>query len=103
MAITLLVLICVRNEQLNGEGVGKPVRNYARLAQVAVPKARSSTPYLPLLLLPGGVQQQVPVPVILLGHVRVFLVDRIGGIGGHLGFDSCHGAASVRTSRSPSV
>lgn len=57
--------------------------------------------YLPLLLLPGGVQQQIPVPVLLLGHVRVFMLDRVGVGVCYLGFDSCHGSASVRTLRVP--
>lgn len=57
--------------------------------------------YLSLLLLPGGVQQQVPVPVILLGHVHGFIVDRVGVAVCHVGFDSCHHAAFVRTSRPP--
>lgn len=61
----------------------------------------TSKTYLPLLLLPGGVQQQVPVPVVLLDHIRLFMADRVGVAVCHLGFDSCHRAASFRTSQAP--
>ena len=80
----------------------KSVRNYARRHKrsAAAWSSRAQT-YLPLLLLPGGVQQQVPVPVLLLGHIRVFMVDRIGVAVCDLGFDSRHRSASVRTSQVP--
>lgn len=70
-------------------------------AGTSVARAPFSQTYLPLLLLPGGVQQQIPVPVLLLGHVRVFMVDRVGVAVCYLGFDSCHGSVSVRTLRVP--
>lgn len=45
---------------------------FLSLSSSAGPTSSSSPPsfsYLPLLLLPGRVQQQVPVPVVLLLHV----------------------------------
>lgn len=46
--------------------------------------------YLPLLLLPGRVEQQVSVPALLLGHVRLILMDGVGVAVSYLGFDGCH-------------
>lgn len=53
--------------------------------------------YLPLLLLPGRIQQQVSVPVLLLGHIRLIVMDRVGVAVSHLSFDGCHHVASDRT------
>lgn len=44
---------------------------------------------LPLLLLPGGVQQQVAVPLLLLDHVLIFVVHVVVL---HAGLDLVHGA-----------
>lgn len=46
-------------------------------------------PDLPLLLLPGGVQQQVAVPFLLLDHVLVLIVHVVVL---HAGLDLVHGA-----------
>lgn len=59
--------------------------------------------YLPLLLLPGRIQQQVPVPVLLLDHVSFFMMNRVGVAVRNLGFDSCHRSTFIRAFASPST
>lgn len=59
--------------------------------------------YLSLLFLPGRIQQQVPVPVLLLDHVNFIMMDRVGVAVRNLGFDSCHRSTFVRTLLSPSA